>query len=630
MAPPRGSTDPVVMAPPRGSTDPVVMAPPRGSTDPVVMAPPRGSTDPVVVARPRTDPAVGSLLARADPPLVPELLPPFVTGFVPGARAPTFDTGALPATAADADGGFDAELAARWIGRVIDERYRIVEVLGEGGMGAVFVAEHLKLRKQVALKTIRSEFSGDPQLEARFSREALATAQIEHPHVASAMDYGHLPEGGAYLVIQLVRGESLGKRLERGPLSWAAAAELGAQVADALSAAHAAGIIHRDLKPDNILIEPRDGANFAKVVDFGIARLSDDSGAVVVGGAQPITRMGTVIGTPGYMAPEQAVAGQIDARVDLYALGVILWECCAGRRLWEGDNLTELFTRQLTVPPPELRTVVPGVPPALSALVAQLLAAQPAKRPATPALVRDELRAVLRGEDLAVAARSLGSMRVSGDPTALVEVMTGIREPGFVGALKTAIGAALPAPARGRPLPWVLGGAAAVLLVSALVARCACGGAGPEAPADGPAPAVAGPPETPPPPPADAPPRPEEPPMPAAYAEHARVLLAETNARARKKAAEAITDASDEDKQKIPMYVRNVAWLERNVGCDKKSVLEKISAEADPRALPALKILAATRRDGCREFLFASDCLECIREELARVIGRLEARAAPP
>jgi eukaryotic-like serine/threonine-protein kinase len=107
-------------------------------------------------------------------------------------------------------------------------------------------------------------------------------------------------------------------------------------------------------------------------------------------------------------------------------------------------------------------------------------------------------------------------------------------------------------------------------------------------------------------------------------------LLAETNARARKKAAEAITDASDEDKQKIPMYVRNVAWLERNVGCDKKSVLEKIAAEADPRALPALKILAATRRDGCREFLFASDCLECIREELARVIGRLEARAAPP
>ena len=127
----------------------------------------------------------------------------------------------------------EASDAAPWIGRVIDGRYRIVELLGKGGMGAVYVAEHLTLRKQVAVKIIRTELTANSQAEARFAREALATAQIEHPHVVSAIDFGHLPDGGAYLVIQLVRGESLGKLLERGSLPWPQAAQLGAQIAHA-------------------------------------------------------------------------------------------------------------------------------------------------------------------------------------------------------------------------------------------------------------------------------------------------------------------------------------------------------------------------------------------------------------
>src|SRR5690606_35694773 len=145
------------------------------------------------------------------------------------------------------DSATDA-LAAAWIGRVIDDRYKIVEVLGEGGMGAVFVAEQLRLRKQVAFKTIRAEFAAHSQAEARFTREALATGRLDHPHVASAIDYGPLPEGGAYLVTQLVRGETLTKRLEAGPLAWPQVCLLGSQIADALAAAHALGIIHRDLK----------------------------------------------------------------------------------------------------------------------------------------------------------------------------------------------------------------------------------------------------------------------------------------------------------------------------------------------------------------------------------------------
>src|SRR5690606_26390694 len=167
---------------------------------------------------------------------------------------------------------------------------------GEGGMGAVFVAEQLRLRKQVAFKTIRPEFAAHSQAEARFTREALATGRLDHPHVASAIDYGPLPEGGAYLVTQLVRGETLTNRREAGPLPWPQVCLLGSQIADALAAAHALGIIHRDLKPDNILLEQRrDGALHARVVDFGIARVSGEHGGTIADMAQPLTRMGAVI-----------------------------------------------------------------------------------------------------------------------------------------------------------------------------------------------------------------------------------------------------------------------------------------------------------------------------------------------
>ncbi len=261
--------------------------------------------------------------------------------------------------------------ADAWIGRELDGRYRVVELLGEGGMGAVYIAEHRTLRKQVAVKTIRAEFAAHHQAEARFAREALATGKLDHPHVVSAIDYGHLPDGGAYLVTALVRGESLAKRMARGPLKIRDVCLLGAQVADALVAAHGAGIIHRDLKPDNILLETRDdGSLHAKVVDFGVARMNEvDAGGEA---ALPITRMGAVIGTPGYMAPEQATGGTIDARVDLYALGVILWECCTGQPLWDTESVSQLTIAQLTRQPPNLYPDV--APRELAGLIAQLLA----------------------------------------------------------------------------------------------------------------------------------------------------------------------------------------------------------------------------------------------------------------
>jgi serine/threonine protein kinase len=269
----------------------------------------------------------------------------------------------------------------------------------------VFVADHLTLPKQVAIKMIRDDFASNKTAEARFKQEALATARIDHPHVVSAIDYGHLPGGGTYLVIQLVRGVSLWQKQEAGPLPWAQVCQIGAQVADALAAAHAAGIIHRDLKPENILLEPRaDGSMHARVVDFGVGHVS---AAAMRPGTEPrkLTGIGSVLGTPGYMSPEQTCGEAVDERADLYALGVILWECCTGCFLWNSESIVELRRLQLSAPAKSLRDLCPDtVPEALASLVDRLLARQAAERPATAAVVRDDLRALVMRAELGTAA----------------------------------------------------------------------------------------------------------------------------------------------------------------------------------------------------------------------------------
>ena len=291
----------------------------------------------------------------------------------------------------------------QWMGRVLDGRYKVTSLLGEGGMGAVYVAEHLTLHKEVALKVIRAELAGNGEVATRFAREAMATAQFEHPHVASAIDYGTLPEGGAYFVMQLVRGRSLRHLLARHRnVPWRRGCMLAAQVADALSAAKAAGIIHRDLKPDNILVQQReDGSDLVKVLDFGIAHVAPRD-APAPEGAQAdrqLTRVGTVMGTPGYMPPEQAVGDTVDYRADLYSLGVVLWECIAGRELWEAPDLTSTITRQMTETVPSLREEVDlTIPAALDSLLRKLLAREPGDRPDHAGTVRDELRRLALAE----------------------------------------------------------------------------------------------------------------------------------------------------------------------------------------------------------------------------------------
>jgi hypothetical protein len=301
------------------------------------------------------------------------------------------------------DGPLSLEEWQGWLGRVVEERYRIIEFLGEGGMGAVFAAEHLKLQKQVAFKVVRQQFAGNGEIAARFAREAMATGMFEHPNVASAIDFGTLPEGGAYFVMQLVRGQSLSALLrEHGRLPWRRAVAIGAQLADALSAALAIEVVHRDLKPDNIVIQRReDGSDLAKILDFGIARHTRDSlmPPPSSGETTPrnLTREGAVVGTPGYMSPEQAMGDRVSHAADLYALGAVVWECVAGRQLWTADDLSTLIKRQLTEPVPSLREQLPGegIPEELDRLLARLLAVSTRERPQSAGEVRDALQLLL-------------------------------------------------------------------------------------------------------------------------------------------------------------------------------------------------------------------------------------------
>ncbi|MBK7777800.1 MAG: serine/threonine protein kinase [Sandaracinaceae bacterium] len=278
-------------------------------------------------------------------------------------------------------------------GDLIDGRYRVISLLAEGGMGAVFLAEHMGLSKEVALKVIHKGIAGDGDMRARFAREAMASAQIDHPHVASTLDIGALPDGSAYLVMPLIRGPSLADTLDSGPMPWPRAVSIGAQIADALEAAHAAGIVHRDLKPDNVVLTARDdGRDHVKVLDFGIAGLS---GAAEATSEVPLTRAGVVMGTPGYMSPEQAVGEVVDLRTDLYALGVILWESVVGRRLFDGPDITSIITRQLTTVATPIASLDANVPPELDALVSRLLSPSRDQRPSSAGEVRDVLVASL-------------------------------------------------------------------------------------------------------------------------------------------------------------------------------------------------------------------------------------------
>ncbi|HEU4533975.1 MAG TPA: serine/threonine-protein kinase, partial [Polyangiaceae bacterium] len=247
---------------------------------------------------------------------------------------------------------------------------------------AVYSAEHLLIRKRVAVKVLHAEMTRLPEVVARFEREAMAAAHIEHPNVAAATDFGKLESGSFFLVLEYVEGRGLRDEMARGRFSVERAVHVARQILRALQRAHAIGIVHRDLKPENVMLVERDGdPDFVKVLDFGIAKvpvgdLAPSSRSPEESGAGPaLTQLGMVYGTPEYMAPEQALGQDVDHRADLYALGVILFEMLAGRRPFDAPNKVQILGMVVSKPVPRIASVAPtvSVPPALEEVVRTLL-----------------------------------------------------------------------------------------------------------------------------------------------------------------------------------------------------------------------------------------------------------------
>ncbi|MFB7910379.1 protein kinase [Kitasatospora sp. NPDC056076] len=269
------------------------------------------------------------------------------------------------------------------VGDVLDGRYELQEKLGQGGFGVVWRAQDTRMRRPVAVKVIGHHGGDRAKAALRFVREACAAGNLSHPHIVTVHDLGQSELGDqqvTFLVMELLTGRTLTEVLRAGPPEPALSLRWGREICGALAAAHDAGMVHRDIKPDNVMITD---AGHLKVLDFGIAQL--DTGA---GG---LTTTGTIVGSPAYMAPERWTGGRVDGRADLYALGCVLVELFTGARPFGGDSTPVLMYQHLNEPPPALDPARFGLPPQVAGLVAELLAKEPAERPADARTVERRL-----------------------------------------------------------------------------------------------------------------------------------------------------------------------------------------------------------------------------------------------
>ncbi|MEP6744021.1 MAG: protein kinase [Gemmatimonadota bacterium] len=241
------------------------------------------------------------------------------------------------------------------IGQVIADRYHVTKKLGEGGMGAVYLAEHVKMGRKSAIKVMSASMSQDADAVSRFNREANNASRIQHPNICAIYDFGETPDGLMYLAMEFIEGNSLNEILKKsGPMSLQRATTILRQTADALKVAHDAGIVHRDLKPDNIMIAQQGGKDLVKVVDFGIAKAvgGDESG-------QKVTKTGLVVGTPEYMSPEQLSGDKLDGRSDLYSLALVYYRMITGTLPFQAETSQETMIKRLTDDPMPLAQALP-------------------------------------------------------------------------------------------------------------------------------------------------------------------------------------------------------------------------------------------------------------------------------
>ncbi len=287
------------------------------------------------------------------------------------------------------------------IGQVLENRYTVSKLIGEGGMGRVYLAEHIDIGKKVAVKVLHPVYGRMPDLVERFRREARAASRIGHPNIVDVTDSGTTDDGSVYFVMEYLEGVELAAVIDReGAIDIRRALDISTQVCRALSAAHAVGIIHRDLKPENVYLTSREGtADFVKVLDFGIAKSSEAEEAR----SKKLTSPGMAMGTPEYMAPEQAAGKPADERCDVYALGAILYEMLTGSAPYTGDNFMEILTRKATLEPTPPRELRPEIPDAVEELLLRAMARTPDARPPSMEAFEYELTKCLAGRSTAVA-----------------------------------------------------------------------------------------------------------------------------------------------------------------------------------------------------------------------------------
>ena len=262
-------------------------------------------------------------------------------------------------------------------GDTIEGKYRIVRLLGEGGMGAVYEGENVRIHRKVAIKVLHAAVAAKADVVQRFEREAQAAGRIGSEHIVEVLDLGNLPEGERYMVMEYLDGESLGERIKRKKrLTPHEVGHLLHQLLEGLHAAHAAGIIHRDIKPDNVFLMNNKGnqKDFVKVLDFGVSKFN------ALDSEMSMTRTGAVMGTPFYMSPEQARGGKIDTRSDLYSVGVVVYQAVTGRVPFHAETFNELVFKIALESPEPAELVAPGLDPAFAALIVRSMVRDPAGR----------------------------------------------------------------------------------------------------------------------------------------------------------------------------------------------------------------------------------------------------------
>ncbi len=316
-----------------------------------------------------------------------------------GERAEDGRSGAIKPPPVDAPMSINPRML---VGTVLDNRYRIDALLGEGGMGEVYSAEHVQIGRKLAIKVLHPLYSNEEEVLERFRREARAATAIGHPNIVDVTDSGTTPDGRAFFVMEVLEGMELADVIiDNGWMDPERAAHVAIQVCQAVGAAHKVGIIHRDLKPENVFLVTRDGEpDFVKILDFGIAKSTRME--MTRGGG--LTQPGLAMGTPEYMAPEQAAGQPSDSRVDVYATGGLLYAMIVGRPPHEGDNIMEVLTLKATKTPESPKNIRPEIPEELDAIVMKALSRNPDLRHQTMEQLEYDLRKFMSGRGAAVAA----------------------------------------------------------------------------------------------------------------------------------------------------------------------------------------------------------------------------------